>query len=222
MLAHQNKYVSTTSAFNKFRVFLNATHAAVIFTLLLFTTLAQAGQVSLAWNPSSSPDVGGYKVVYGLASGTYTSTVDVGKQTSTTVANLDDSKTYYFAARAYNTARTVESANSNEVSKPASTTAPPVAAPTASFSATSRSGNAPLAVSFTNLSGGSVNTWAWNFGDGGTSNTASPSHTYTTVRHLFRQPDRYWPGRQQHRNQEQLHHGFPQHQHGRRRQYWRG
>ena len=50
MLAHQNNYVSTTSAFNKFRVFLNATHAAVIFTLLLFTTIAQAGQVSFAWD----------------------------------------------------------------------------------------------------------------------------------------------------------------------------
>lgn len=153
MLAHQNKYVSTTSAFNKFRVFLNAAYAAVIFTLLLFTTLAQAGQVSLAWDPSPSPDVGGYKVVYGLASGTYTSTVDVGKQTSTTVANLDDSKTYYFAARAYNTARTVESANSNEVSKPASTTLPPPSTALPSPWVSADIGNAGLVGSVSHANG---------------------------------------------------------------------
>ncbi|MCB1824480.1 MAG: PKD domain-containing protein [Candidatus Competibacteraceae bacterium] len=93
--------------------------------LFCFTSNVFAGQVTLAWDASSGPDVGGYKIVYGQASGAYTSEVDVGNQTSATVANLDDSKTYYFAARAYNTDKTVESANSNEVSRPASVATPP-------------------------------------------------------------------------------------------------
>ena len=93
-----------------------------LILMCCFTSTVFAGQVTLAWDASSSPDVGGYKVVYGQSSGAYTSEVDVGKQTSNTVANLDDSKTYYFAVRAYNTDKTVESANSNEVSKSFSTT----------------------------------------------------------------------------------------------------
>jgi len=96
-----------------------------LILMCCFTNAVFAGQVTLAWDASSSPDVGGYKVVYGQSSGAYTSEVDVGKQTSNIVANLDDSKTYYFAVRAYNTDKTAESANSNEVSKPASVTTPP-------------------------------------------------------------------------------------------------
>ncbi len=54
------------------------------------------------------------------------------------------------------------------------------AAPTANFSASPVSGTAPLSVNFSDLSSGSINTWAWTFGDGGTSNAASPSHLYTS------------------------------------------
>ena len=96
-----------------------------LILMCCFTGTVFAGQVTLAWDPSSSSDIGGYKVVYGQSSGAYTSEVDVGKQTSSTMANLDDSKTYYFAVRAYNADKTVESANSNEVSKLASATTPP-------------------------------------------------------------------------------------------------
>jgi len=41
-----------------------------------------------------------------------------------------------------------------------------------------------LTVNFTNTStdsGGTINAYAWTFGDGGTSTSASPSHTYTTA-----------------------------------------
>ncbi len=51
--------------------------------------------------------------------------------------------------------------------------------PTANFSATNNTGcSAPLTVNFTDLSVGAVS-WLWNFGDGDTSNAASPSHDYT-------------------------------------------
>ena len=54
-------------------------------------------------------------------------------------------------------------------------------APAANFAANPTSGTAPLTVAFTNQSTGTINTFAWNFGDGGTSALASPSHTYTTA-----------------------------------------
>ncbi len=107
-----------------------------LILMCCFTGTIFAGQATLAWDPSSSSDVGGYRVVYGQSSGAYTSEVDAGNQTSTTVANLDDSKTYYFAVRAYNTAKTAESANSNEVSKPASVTTSSSSTTTSSSSAT--------------------------------------------------------------------------------------
>src|SRR2546422_1530582 len=54
--------------------------------------------------------------------------------------------------------------------------------PTAQFSGTPTSGQAPLAVQFTDESSpGStpITSWSWTFGDGGTSTAQSPSHTYT-------------------------------------------
>ena len=54
-------------------------------------------------------------------------------------------------------------------------------APTASFTATPTSGTAPLAVNFTDTSSGSPTSWAWNFGDGATSSSRSPSHTYSNT-----------------------------------------
>ena len=49
----------------------------------------------------------------------------------------------------------------------------------ADFSAIPTSGPAPLIVSFSDQSKGTVSSWNWNFGDGTTSNEQNPSHTYT-------------------------------------------
>jgi PKD repeat protein len=57
--------------------------------------------------------------------------------------------------------------------------------PTAVMSAIPTSGAAPLAVNFsssgTSDPDGSIVSYAWNFGDGGTSTLAHPSHTYQTA-----------------------------------------
>ena len=53
--------------------------------------------------------------------------------------------------------------------------------PAAAFSATPTSGINPLAVAFTDLTTGNVASWAWDFGDGGSSTLQNPSHTYTVV-----------------------------------------
>jgi len=51
--------------------------------------------------------------------------------------------------------------------------------PTSSFSGTPTSGDAPLTVNFSDASSGPITSWAWTFGDGGTSTAQNPSHTYT-------------------------------------------
>ena len=52
------------------------------------------------------------------------------------------------------------------------------AAPVAEFSGTPTSGEAPLSVQFTDQSTGEITSRSWDFGDGGSSTSQSPSHTY--------------------------------------------
>lgn len=56
----------------------------------------------------------------------------------------------------------------------------PPPAPTADFSGSPLSGNAPLDVQFTDLSTGSITSWSWDFGDGGNSTAQSPAHQYVS------------------------------------------
>lgn len=74
-----------------------------------------AAQANLSWNASTSSGVTGYKLYYGMASGGYSQSVDVGNATSYTVASLENGKTYYFAAKAYNSTGN-QSGYSSEVS----------------------------------------------------------------------------------------------------------
>jgi PKD repeat protein len=53
--------------------------------------------------------------------------------------------------------------------------------PVAEFTANTTSGNAPLAVGFTDQSTGSPVSWHWSFGDGATSDEQNPEHTYTNT-----------------------------------------
>ena len=54
-----------------------------------------------------------------------------------------------------------------------------IPAPLANFDADALTGRAPLAVSFTDQSMGSITSWEWDFGDGSISTEQNPSHTYT-------------------------------------------
>jgi PKD repeat protein len=53
--------------------------------------------------------------------------------------------------------------------------------PFSDFTGTPITGDAPLTVNFTDASTGSVDSWAWDFGDGGTSTAQNPSYTYTAA-----------------------------------------
>jgi serine protease len=53
--------------------------------------------------------------------------------------------------------------------------------PVAAFTGTPTSGTAPLTVNFTDQSTNGPTSWAWTFGDGGTSTAQNPSHSYTSA-----------------------------------------
>lgn len=61
----------------------------------------EAAEATLTWDRSPEASVAGYVIAYGTSPGVYTQTVDVGPATASTVTNLNDVQTYYFAVRAY-------------------------------------------------------------------------------------------------------------------------
>jgi hypothetical protein len=93
---------------------------------LVFSALAQAGDVKLAWQPVLTRSDGtpivvdGYRVYYGTASGTYDAHVDVTEPTTVdgeihyTLSGLAGGTKYFMAVTAFRL--TEESAYSNEVS----------------------------------------------------------------------------------------------------------
>lgn len=58
-------------------------------------------------------------------------------------------------------------------------TVPP--GPQAGFTASPASGPAPLTVAFTDQSTGTIGSWSWDFGDGGSSTSQNPVHTYSST-----------------------------------------
>jgi fibronectin type 3 domain-containing protein len=82
--------------------------------LLLIDPVCLAGDVSLAWDPSTSEDVTGYKMYVGLSSGSYERVDPLGNVTEYTVTGLAGGAEYYFAVTATDDAGN-ESGYSNEV-----------------------------------------------------------------------------------------------------------
>lgn len=89
---------------------------AVFLSVLFYSNLVSAAEVTLAWDANTDPDVAGYMIYYGFAARDYDYVVDVGDQTTFTLSGLKDGHTYYFAVTAYDT-EDLESDFSNEVTK---------------------------------------------------------------------------------------------------------
>jgi hypothetical protein len=92
--------------------------AATLLVLAAFVSFIQpltAAQITLAWDPNPEPDIDGYRLHYGVASGLYSESLDVGNTTTAIVPDLTDATTYFFIVTAYSTAG-LESLPSNEVS----------------------------------------------------------------------------------------------------------
>lgn len=91
--------------------------------MLFFQLPVRANEsVTLAWRPSSTPDVTAYKMYYGTASHSYSNVVTAGNCTNVTIGGLIPGKTYYFAATTVNSAGS-ESGYSNEASNTVPVTA---------------------------------------------------------------------------------------------------
>jgi hypothetical protein len=86
------------------------TSAAVLVTVSNVST-----PITLVWDPNTEPNLAGYKVYVGTASGVYSTPIDVGNVTSYVVPGLTAGTLYYFVVSAYDLSSN-ESGRSNEVS----------------------------------------------------------------------------------------------------------
>jgi Divergent InlB B-repeat domain/Fibronectin type III domain len=102
---------------SRFKRFLSGITLFIALTFIILSSFHDAfsSQVTLAWDPNTEPDLAGYKLYYGTASGDYAHAIDVGNTTMYTVTNLTAGDTYYFAVTAHD-ASGYESEHSNEVS----------------------------------------------------------------------------------------------------------
>jgi len=86
--------------------------------LSLLPPLVFAAQIRIAWDPNTEPDLAGYRLYYGTASGTYEEPIDTGNVTTYTLAGLTLGQTYFISVTALDTSNN-ESGYSNEVNGPA-------------------------------------------------------------------------------------------------------
>lgn len=154
--------------------------AVLSLGLLATTSVASSAEIAVEWDPVQDDRVAFYEVHWGTESGTYQQSLS-STSTSATLSGLAESQTFYIAARACAEGGTTCSDFSNELS--ATTTA---TQPTAEFAVGATSGVAPLSVSFSNTSTGTIEAYSWDFGDGTTSQEVSPTHVYA-------QPGTYRP-----------------------------
>jgi hypothetical protein len=92
------------------------TRLASICALCALCGSALAESVEVAWSPSTSTNVAGYRVSYQLSAVGYqpTTVLDVGAATNVVITNLIVGETYQFYATAY-TSNGIESLPSNTV-----------------------------------------------------------------------------------------------------------
>ena len=75
-----------------------------ILAILAIAGIAQAATINVSWNPNTEPDLAGYKLYHGTASGQYGEPVDVGNVTGHVMEiTPQHGATYYFALTAYDT-----------------------------------------------------------------------------------------------------------------------
>ena len=88
------------------RILLSASAFCLISTclLLLFPAISHPTEVTIAWSPSTNAQVAGYKIYYGPTNRDDQFKVDVGKNTSITITNLEAGGAYSFIVLTYDSA----------------------------------------------------------------------------------------------------------------------
>src|SRR4051812_16593763 len=80
-------------------------HRLLILAIVTCASSVRAtNSVTLAWDPNPEPDIAGYILYYGVASGIYTNSINVGHVTTNTISGLVEATTYFFVVTAYDTA----------------------------------------------------------------------------------------------------------------------
>lgn len=87
---------------NKFLSAIFLFQALLIFTIF-FVSICEvcAADVAFTWDANPEPEVTGYRIYYGQASGNYTNVFDAGNRTNCTITGLEAGATYYFVCTAY-------------------------------------------------------------------------------------------------------------------------
>jgi len=83
------------------RFFLSSVLSILVSLFVFWIGSAYSAQVILAWGPNNEPGVAGYRIYYSLLRRQCSSSVDANNRTSYTLSNLQDGKTHYMAATAY-------------------------------------------------------------------------------------------------------------------------
>jgi PKD repeat protein len=158
------------------------------FLFLFIVTSGYARDVTLQWDPNSEPDLAGYRLFYCEEGQSYDyfNPSWEGTNTTCTIYDLEENKTYYCVVRAFDT-EGLESGNSNEVC--IETTVDDNQQPIAYIGLDPTSGIAPLTVNFDGSGSydpdGEIVSYHWDLGDG------TPPTWGETVSHTFKDPEVY-------------------------------
>src|SRR4051812_556877 len=82
------------------RAYKASTLSIFLLAFLFWSSIASAASLTASWNANTEPDLAGYKLSYGIQSGTYTTVIDVGSVTTWAMTNLLPSTRYYFVVQA--------------------------------------------------------------------------------------------------------------------------
>ena len=77
---------------------------------------ALGGSITVQWDPVSDQNLAGYRIYYGLSSGTYSQSLDLGVITQHTLAGLPDCTAHYIALKSIDSLGQVSSQFSSEIS----------------------------------------------------------------------------------------------------------
>jgi hypothetical protein len=121
---------------------------ACLAFFVIFAPATHAANLNFAWDPSNDPNVAGYKLSYGTASGTYSKSLNAGNSNSASVTSLTPGATYYFVVTAYNSIG-LQSLPSNEVSITMPANVPPTVSLTSPQANSTINGQSPIGLTAT-------------------------------------------------------------------------